>query len=319
MSMTSNPLWSTLDGFQVDLPSGGAHLAIGRLASSLAQHRTAMPAEAWKASCMAIGDHPAFSQLLEDPYSRDARLKPAGYAGDARTLDYVYLRDPGLQPITSVGRALFDVSTGVPIAAAVRDRCVALADDITRRARHQTISVASIACGHARELDRIPEHLRARVHFWGIDQDARSIGHCRARFDPGQVTFEVGSVRDVLAGRVRIPPSDLVYASGLFDYLDQRSGAVLLKRMFASVTAGGSVLIPNLTPHNEEVAYMEAVMDWWMCYRNETDMGELAALLNVDPSELRTATFLSSENRVAWLRIDRLAARSERGRTPENR
>jgi hypothetical protein len=57
----------------------------------------------------------------------------------------------------------------------------------------------------------------------------------------------------VLAGRVRIPPSDLVYASRLFDYLDQRSGAVLVKRMFASVNVGGSLLIPNLTPHNEEV------------------------------------------------------------------
>ena len=135
MSMTSNPLWSTLDGFQSDLPSGGARLAIGRLAASLAQHRTAMPADVWKASCAALGDHPAVSQLLEDPYSRDARLKPAGYAGDARTLDYVYLQDPGSQPVTSIGRALFDVSTSVPIAAAVRDRCAALADEITRRAR----------------------------------------------------------------------------------------------------------------------------------------------------------------------------------------
>ena len=42
MSVTSNPLWSTLDGFQADLPSGGARLAIGRLASSLAQHRGTM-------------------------------------------------------------------------------------------------------------------------------------------------------------------------------------------------------------------------------------------------------------------------------------
>ena len=146
-----------------------------------------------------------------------------------------------------------------------------------------------------------------RIHFWGIDQDARSIGHCRSRVDPGQAAFEVGSVRDVLAGRVRIPQSDVVYASGLFDYLDQRSGAVLLKRMFASVKVGGSVVIPNLTPHNEEVGYMEAVMDWWMCYRTETDMCELAATLHVDPSQVRITTFLRCENRIAWLQIDRLA------------
>jgi extracellular factor (EF) 3-hydroxypalmitic acid methyl ester biosynthesis protein len=304
MTLTSNPLWSTLDDFQVDLPGGGAHLAIGRLASSLAQYRTAMPADRWKAACAALGDHPAVSQLLEDPYSRDARLKPAGYAGDARTLDYVYLRNSGSQPVTSIGRALFDVSTGVPIAAAVRDRCMSLADEIMRRAGHQTISVASIACGHARELDRIPDDVRGRVHFWGIDQDAESIGHCRSRFDPGQAAFEIGSVRDVLAGRVRIPQSDVVYASGLFDYLDERAGAVLVKRMFASLNVGGVLLVPNLTPHNDEAGYMEAVMNWWMCYRTEQDMLDLA--VRVDAGRVRTSAFLTSANRIAWLRIERL-------------
>lgn len=116
----------------------------------------------------------------------------------------------------------------------------------------------------------------------------------------------IGSVRDVIAGRIRIPESDVVYASGLFDYPDPRAGGVLLKRMFASVKVGGSVLIPNLTPHNDEVGYMEAVMDWWMCYRTEADMRELAALLHADQAQFRTTTYLGSDNRIAWLQIDRL-------------
>jgi len=306
MSM-DNPLWSTLDGFQEDLPAGGARLAIAHLASSLALHRSTMTIDAWKASCAGLGDHPAVSQLLEDPYSRDARLKPAGYAGDARTLDYVYLRDPGSQPVSDIGRALFDVSTSVPIAAAVRDRCAALADAIVRRAQRPPIAIASIACGHARELDRVPDTVRRSIRYWGIDQDAKSISHCRLHVDVGHAAFEVGSVRDILAGRIRIPESDLVYASGLFDYLDQRAGAVLLKRMFASVKVGGSVVIPNLTPHNEEVGYMEAVMDWWMCYRTETDMSELAATLQGDPAQVQTTAVLKCENRIAWLQLDRLA------------
>ena len=306
MSM-DNPLWSTLDGFQEDLPAGGARLAIAHLASSLALHRSTMTIDAWKASCAGLGDHPAVSQLLEDPYSRDARLKPAGYAGDARTLDYVYLRDPGSQPVSDIGRALFDVSTSVPIAAALRDRCGALADEIVRRARQKPIAIASIACGHARELDRVPGDLRPSICYWGIDQYATIINHCRSHVEVGYAAFEVGSVRDILAGRVRIPESDLVYASGLFDYLDQRVGAVLLKRMFASVRVGGSVVIPNLTPHNEEVGFMEAVMDWWMCYRTETDMSELAATLHGNPAQVRTTASLKCENRIAWLQLDRLA------------
>jgi hypothetical protein len=301
--MTGNVLWSTLDAFQVDLSSRGAAEAIGRLVSSLARHRLRMAPTEWQASCAAVGEHPAMPQLLEDPYSRDARTKPAGYAGDARTLDYVYLQNPGPQAVTTRGRALFDESTGIAIAAAVRDRRDALADAIVRRAAQQAVSVASIACGHARELERLPTGTRDRVRFWGIDQDARSIAYCRSQHDPTQATFEVGSVRDLIAGRLRIPPSDLIYASGLFDYLEQRVAVVLLKRMLASLNPGGSLIVPNLTPENAEIGYMEAIMDWWMCYRTEADMLRLANL--AAGQEFRPTTFLRSGNLTAWLQIDR--------------
>jgi len=305
VSAASNPLWPTLDTFRVDLTARGAPGAIGQLVASLARHREQMAPDAWKASCAALDRHPAVRQLLEDPYSRDARTKPSGYAGDARTLDYVYRQDPGSQAITTLGRELFDVTTGVPVAAAVRDRCDALAAEIRRRASQKVMTVASIACGHARELDRIPEDTRQRIRFWGIDQDARSIEYCRSRHDTLPAAFEVSSVRDLISRRVRIPPSDLVYASGLFDYLDRRTGAVLVRRMLASLDVGGSVIVPNLTPYNQEIGYMEAVMDWWMCYRSEADMALLVDLPSLGPY-FRAMTLLESKNRIAYLRIDRV-------------
>jgi hypothetical protein len=301
--MTHNPIWPALDAFQADLTSSGAHTAIGRLAASLARQRAGQSRDDWKASCAAVDRHPAVPVLLEDPYSRDARVKPAGYAGDARTLDYVYLQDPGPQFVTERGRSLFEVSTGVAIAAAVRDRSAVLAGEISRRAADGPTSAASIACGHAREFDRVDAATRAGIRFWGMDQDAASVDHCRARFDPASATFEVGSVRDLITGRLRIPSSDIVYAAGLFDYLDDRAGAMLVTRMFASLTTGGFLLVPNLTPRNEEAGYMEAVMNWWMRYRNEVDMLALAA--RVDAAKARVSTFATSDDRVAWLRIER--------------
>jgi hypothetical protein len=178
-----------------------------------------------------------------------------------------------------------------------------LAAEIARRASQHRISVASIACGHARELDRIEAGARGHIRFWGMDQDATSVEYCRSHLDPALATFEVGSVRDLIAGRLRIPLSDVIYASGLFDYLDERAGAVLVKRMFASLSDGGVLLVPNLTPHNDEAGYMEAVMNWWMCYRTEMDMLMLAG--HVDASRARISTFLTSENRIAWLRIEK--------------
>ena len=46
--------------------------------------------------------------------------------------------------------------------------------------------------------------------------------------------FEVASVRAILQGHRRLPPSDFIYASGLFDYLDNRIGKLVLKRMIAA-------------------------------------------------------------------------------------
>lgn len=315
MSLANNPIWSTLDAFDADVQHLDVPEAMTRLVRSLADHRRNAPLESWKAYCGAIGEHPAIVRLLEDPYSRDARTKPAGYAGDARTLDYVYLQHPGAPMPTRRGRAVFDVATSVPIAAAVRERSRALARQIvdcaraTRSTSDQRLRVASIACGHARELDHVPQVERARVAYWGLDQDARSVEHCRARFGPSTLaaTFDAGSVRDVVTGRTRIPTSDLVYASGLFDYLDERAGALLVKRLFAAVDIGGSVLVPNLTPRNEERGYMEAVMDWWMVYRTESDLRALASRAGCDGPSTRVTTCSTSDGRVAWLRIDRLA------------
>jgi len=302
----SNPLWSTLDTFQSDLPESGARTAIQRLTASLAEYRAQMPPDAWKALCSGLDAHPAVSQLLEDPCLRDARGKPAGYAGDARMLDYVYLQDPGPQPMTPTGRALFKVSTGMSIAAAVRERCAALADAIVRRARTGDVSIASIACGHARELDRVPDGLLKRTRFWGVDHDPRSIAHCRSHHASAHATFHLGSVRDLVAGHLSLPPSDFVYASGLFDYLDEPTGALLLSRMIAALKNGGSLLVPNLTPENEEVGYMEAVLDWWMYYRTEADMLRLADLAAGDGSSLWTTTRLAPDKRIVWLQIDRM-------------
>jgi hypothetical protein len=42
------------------------------------------------------------------------------------------------------------------------------------------------------------------------------------------------------------------------------------------------------------------------CYSTEAEMREPAALLHADPGQFRTTTRLGSDNRIAWLQIDRL-------------
>ena len=293
---------AALDEFETAISSTGLSSGLDALRRRLAIERQRQSPESWRTCCEEVVGHPALHTLLQDPYSRDARRKPSGYPGDARTLDYVYLRSYGDQAVSEAGQALFALTTGVPIASAVRDRCRRLADHIADdAARHRT--VVSVACGHARELDLIPAGLTAEIRFWGIDHDEQSVASARRR-RPGDC-FEVGSVRALLQGIRRLPPGDLVYASGLFDYLDDRLAVALLKRMFQAVAPGGRVIVANLTPANDEIAYMEAVMDWWMCYRDQAALLDVARSAGLTDREHHVTAHTTSDGRVAWLQIDR--------------
>ncbi len=293
-----------LDASAVRIRRAPSRDTVWDLAQALAAHRRSSTAAEWRNFCVRTSTHPIVDVMLEDPYTRDARLKPAGYAGDARTLDYVYLRTPGEQAISDFGRQLFHVTTGVPIAEAVRERAVVFAREIDRQASGGVpVTVASIACGHLRELDHVCAETRPHLDVWGIDQDARSVGRCSADHPEIRVSAAVGTVRDLLLGRARIPESSFVYASGLFDYLDDRASALLIKRMVAALRPGGTALIANLTPANDEIAYMEAVMDWWMHYRTIADLARLAEEADVSHCDVDLDLTESDDERLAWLRV----------------
>jgi extracellular factor (EF) 3-hydroxypalmitic acid methyl ester biosynthesis protein len=293
-----------LDDFVRDCTNHAVAVSMANLVAALGSVRKSMPPGEWRESCRVSPSHPGLLRLLEDPYSRDARQKPFGYAGDARTLDYVYLRDPGAGPVSDLGRALFNVATSTPVAAAVRERSVLIQEAIADLNTRGGGAITTIACGHARELDGLGQASANALRFWGMDQDARSIARCQTRFTGRATSFHVGSVRDVLTGKRRLAPARLIYASGLFDYLEPRAGALLVKRMFGALEPGGSLLVPNLTPANDEIAYMEAIMDWWMVYRTEAEMRQLAAAAHLGPSA-SAQVFSTSQGRVAWLRVDR--------------
>ena len=67
MNTTSNPLWSTFDAFQMDLPAVGARMALGHLVRALSRRRAELTFDQWKSSCTTVAGHPAMRQLLQDP------------------------------------------------------------------------------------------------------------------------------------------------------------------------------------------------------------------------------------------------------------
>jgi SAM-dependent methyltransferase len=279
---------------------------LSTLVRVLDRERRALSPSKWRELCGTVSRHEIMALLAEDPYVRDARSKPAGYAGDARTLDYVYLRQHGDLAISALGQRVFGFTTGAGIADAVRGRCRALAREIdVLLAGGRDVRVTSLACGHCRELDHLSPRRLGQFEVWAGDQDARTVEHLRARLAPGRHQVVQATVGAILKGSVLLPPSDLVYASGLFDYLDDQVASVLLSRMAAALRPGARALIANLTPDNEEIGFMEAVMDWWMFYRSPEDLRRLADCLMCTGSEFTAASHSSADGRIAWLALTR--------------
>jgi extracellular factor (EF) 3-hydroxypalmitic acid methyl ester biosynthesis protein len=97
-----------------------------------------------------------------------------------------------------------------------------------------------------------------------------------------RVKYVHASVHSLLKGAARPAPSektatyDFVYCAGLFDYLSDKVCSRLLSLFCQWAKSGGLVLATNVHPSNEYRGVMEHILDWYLIYRDETHMGQLA-------------------------------------------
>jgi extracellular factor (EF) 3-hydroxypalmitic acid methyl ester biosynthesis protein len=296
-----------LDAFADRLAAAPSPCIVTELIERLDELRRRLPLEVWRDAAAALRQHRIATLLDEDPYTRRARQKPRGYAGDAVMLDFVY--EGTADDLSPVGRAVFAATTGSRSGDAVRERrrrLAALVDDVASTTELPTI--LALASGHARELDVSVAVRDGRVGRWlCIDQDGESLRVIRARLARATVAWAgvetvVGSVRQILGGGLTLPPADLVYAAGLFDYLDDRVATALLGRLVGACKPGGRVLIANFANDSTDRAYMESFMDWWLLYRGEDDLLRLAEATRL-PVVART--FRDDSRRAIYLELSK--------------
>jgi SAM-dependent methyltransferase len=238
-----------------------------------------VPTEEWLGELApACRRHPLHALLLQDPYTRRAFEKPRGYAGDAEMLDFIYSGIPP-QGTTYLGQEIFRVTAGGANAQSVlarRDILAAQINEVTQRQERPLI--LSVGCGHLREA----QHAAALRSGWrgtlfALDQDERSLAVV-AREQKGHGVEPIRcSVTSLLRGQQRWKGLDLVYASGLFDYLPAERAVCLTRTLFDMLGPGGRLLIANFTPDNHGRGYMEAFMEWQLIFRDEADMETLAS------------------------------------------
>ena len=283
---------AVLDRADASIESGLVEQAIEGLCEGLQDVRNKMSPEDWaEFAGNARERHPLRHAIYQDPMTMRAFTKPRGYAGDAVMMDYLYgihASHAAEAQASPLGREIFRCIQRMPAAQAVRYRRRHIAQRIdTMAAGGSKPAVLSIASGHLREAE-ISEALAAggTGRFVALDADAASLREVETNYARLGVQTVHGSVRHLLARKVRLGTFDFVYAAGLYDYLADNVAQALAARMFEMVKPGGWMLIPNFAPQVRDRGYMEVFMDWSLIYRDEYDMALLAASL--DPAHIES-------------------------------
>ena len=266
----------------------------------LAKIKASYPAQ-WTDVAASIRRFPIAARLRESPLTARSADKPRGYPGDAVMMDLIYRLSPAPAGTTSFGAHWFDYELRSIACRAARERLRYTAKTIRHYATsRRDASVLSLASGHCRELDMLKKSELDQIDFTALDQDRESLSFVTQRLGPSIKVLN-DSIHDFI--RWDTPMRfDLIYALGLFDYLDDFVAKKLASKAFSLLRPGGELLIGNYHPSLIDTAYMEAIMDWWLLYRNEDDLDGLVADLATTEAATKDV-FCDPLGAVTYLRV----------------
>jgi len=255
--------------------------AIDKLFHGLRSLRLSSSDDQWNDMVRTGREHPLRQLVHHDPFTRRAYDKPRGYAGDAVMMDYIYGKEEDWVPpsASKLGEAIFSYTTSAPASAGVRERrcyVAALLDQIGRAGSDS--QVLAVAAGHLREAGLSLAVRRQQFQrFIAMDTDQESVQEIGQRYGKYGIEPVVANARQMISGRLELGTFDLIYSTGLYDYLADETANKLTANLFRSLHTGGRLVVANFLPGIRDVGYMEMYMGWHLIYRNRSQMMALAS------------------------------------------
>lgn len=210
--------------------------------------------------------------------------KPRGYAGDFKSIDWIY--DDQAGGTGRLGPLLDRCFLDEPAAAAVRNRRGLLARAIRRHLDahpDRAVRITSMACGPARELFDVIDELgdAARIDVTLIDIDQQALDQVQGEIERRGLAERMralhGNLIYLAMGRQKIDlaDQDLMYSIGLIDYFNDKLVTKLMNWGSRTLRPGGEMILGNFHPNNPNKALMDYVIDWRLIHRTEEDMDRL--------------------------------------------
>ena len=227
-----------------------------------------------------------FPYLMRSRLAERVYYKPKGYAGDFMMMEMIYRNQP--EGDGKLGKIMDGWFLASQAADAVRQRRKLLArllDDISRSKmeKQQDIHIMNLACGSNRELfDFLAAFDRSQAVealCIDIDPDALAYTNRHVNVFNHQATVRLMNENIVkwALGRVRhdFGEQDIIYSSGLTDYLDRRLFVRLINRCYGQLRKGGVLIIGNFSPNNPNRQFMDHILHWTLIYRDEKELRDI--------------------------------------------
>lgn len=247
----------------------------------------------------ALPAHRAFGQrllhpfMLMSPFLRRTYTKPLGYAGDYEMMNMIVRNQMEGDSLFGKFANAFLLAQAAP--QAVRNRVnflhAKIVEETGRVARQgRPARISSIACGPAWEAVNFLAHhpLAGHSHFQLLDFDPQTLQYVthsihEARKQGGShatISVVKNSVQNLLRGGNRAVPDesrfDLIYCSGLYDYLSDHVCRSLNNYFYQLLRPGGLLVVGNFAPNTPHQNIMEHFAEWFLIYRDSAQLTALA-------------------------------------------
>jgi len=229
-------------------------------------------------------------------YIRWSQRKPYGYTGDFVIMENIYNNQPRTKGFDRLFDNFMQMST---ISIAVRNRkddFKSIIEQELKRSKSKNFHIMCLACGPSRELRELLQEKKinpSKVSVDCIDHDPRALKFSKS-FCKKMPSFrfkKMNAVRLALMKNVRKAFDsryDLIYCTGLFDYLDERVSVRLLKNLKALLLPGGTLAVSDVQDKfsNPSLPFMELVGLWDLTYRDPEDFRRYFTECGFKPKQL---------------------------------
>jgi extracellular factor (EF) 3-hydroxypalmitic acid methyl ester biosynthesis protein len=224
-------------------------------------------------------------QLKTSVMHERCRAKPLGYAGDYLVIDWIYNHKTAR---SGKGKVFDEMFQNYEAARAVRNRKQYFIDKCATMVNGQPrFDLLDVGCGPCRDVIEALEATGKRNLFVKcVDIEPKAIAYAKRLLAKSPMKEQV---RLECANIFRYKTEDrfdLIWSAGLFDYLNDKTAAFLIKRLWGLLKEGGRIIFGNFGLDNPTRNGMELVTRWNLIHRSANDLVSICKQSSIDFSEI---------------------------------